>query len=527
MLWWIFLLTALIVALWYRYHYKPYRYWQKLGVKQYTTPWIIFGDFWPMFLGRMNVIELMDKFYKIDSDARYVALYHLSIPSLLIRDPILLKQLLVKDFDHFTDHIDIAPSEDKDGLWTQNLFALRGKKWRDMRSVLSGTFTSSKIKFIYKLIEETSVNFVQHFTKTDKDLIEVELKDVFTKFTNDVIATTAFGIQINSLEEPNNEFYLMGKEATDFGGIVAVTKFFMTLLFPWICRQLKIGLFSQRVSDFFYNLIDENLKAREDQKIVRPDMLQILLQAQKKAPIEETDTIDTGFAVVKDNIPENVPFQITTKDIASQAVTFFIAGFDSVSSAMCFSCYELAVNPDIQKKLREEIKETMEKNDDKITYDSLLAMKYLDMVVTESLRKWPAIPATDRLCVKPYTIKATQPEEIDVTLLPGQSILIPFASTQLDPQYYPNPKKFDPERFSDENKSKIVPYTYMPFGVGPRGCIGSRLALLEVKSMIFHLLKNFEVVPTAKTPVPLKLSKMSMAVTVDGGFPMAFKRIEI
>lgn len=100
-------------------------------------------------------------------------------------------------------------------------------------------------------------------------------------------------------------------------------------------------------------------------------------------------------------------------------------------------------------------------------------MKYMDMVISETLRLWPAAPATDRFCVKDYNYDDGQ---IKFQVDKGTALSIPIVSLHHDEKYWNNPKKFNPERFSDDNKDMIVPGTYMPFGVGPRNCIVSDLA---------------------------------------------------
>lgn len=107
----------------------------------------------------------------------------------------------------------------------------------------------------------------------------------------------------------------------------------------------------------------------------------------------------------------------------------------------------------------------------------------------------------------------------------GDNILLPVIGFHMDPKYYPEPDKFDPERFSDENKHNIMPYTYFPFGLGPRSCLGSRLALMETKALFFDLLYNFELVPIKTTHIPLKLSKKSLGVVIEGGLNVGLKRI--
>ncbi len=150
---------------------------------------------------------------------------------------------------------------------------------------------------------------------------------------------------------------------------------------------------------------------------------------------------------------------------------FFIAGFDTSSTLLSFMAYELCVNPDIQQRLYEEIEETHRSlNGKTLTYDVVQNMKYLDMVVSETLRLWPPAPNTDRECVKDYNHDDGQ---CKFTIEKGAVLLIPIIGLHLDEKYWDNPTKFNPERFSDDNKKNITPGTYLPFGVGPRNCIVS------------------------------------------------------
>ncbi|XP_026332428.1 cytochrome P450 9e2-like, partial [Hyposmocoma kahamanoa] len=99
----------------------------------------------------------------------------------------------------------------------------------------------------------------------------------------------------------------------------------------------------------------------------------------------------------------------------------------------------------------------------------------------------------------------------------GEAVAIPVWAIHRNPKYHPNPDNFDPERFSEENKHKIQPYTYMPFGLGPRNCIGSRFALCEVKVVLYQLLNSFEVSPSNQTTIPAKLDPHSLLISIKGG----------
>ncbi len=84
-----------------------------------------------------------------------------------------------------------------------------------------------------------------------------------------------------------------------------------------------------------------------------------------------------------------------------------------------------------------------------------------------------------------------------------------------NPEYYPNPEKWDPERFMPENRDKLIPYTYMPFGIGPRNCVGMRFALMEAKTAMVHMISKFKFVRSQNTQIPLKFNKLKFLISVD------------
>nr|WCC58105.1 cytochrome P450 [Pharsalia antennata] len=529
---WIIILGALTVALAliYSYMVKKLNYFKDRGITQ-GKPKLLFGHTLETVMYSKAWADVLIDVYNQNPGTRYTGMYNFHYPILIITDPELIKQVTVKDFDHFTDHVNVMPTE-SDPLFAKNLFSLPGKKWREMRTLLTPSFTSSKMRFMFKLINESAENFARHFPKKDEDPVEVDMKDAFSRFSTDVIATTACGISVNSLEDPNNEFYLMGQKSIDFGNIWTNLKFFLYAVLPSVKYILKIQVFGDDVSSFFRNLINETIKAREEKGIIRPDMIHLLLETRRGTDREEeTINVDTGFATAQESsnglAKEKVTKALTNEDITAQALIFFVAGFDAVSSLMCFTTYELAVNTEVQEKLKEEVHSTWKVCKGKLTYEALLQMKYLDMVMSETLRKYPINVAVDRVCTKPYTIEPALPEETPVHLKVNDAIWLPIYAIHHDPNYYPNPDRFDPERFSEENKGDINPYTYFTFGLGPRNCIGSRFALLMAKAVIFHTLLHFELVPIQKTIIPVKISKKSFTLNSEGGFWLGFKKAEI
>jgi cytochrome P450 family 9 len=121
----------------------------------------------------------------------------------------------------------------------------------------------------------------------------------------------------------------------------------------------------------------------------------------------------------------------------------------------------------------------------------------------------------DRICTKPYEM--VNSDGTKVTLNVGDGISIPVAAIHRDPKYWPNPGKFDPERFSEANKDQIVPSAYMPFGAGPRNCIGSRFALMEAKAIFYNILLKFRIEKSTKMAYPIKLNVKSVLFAAEDG----------
>uniref|UniRef100_I3NBX7 unspecific monooxygenase n=1 Tax=Ictidomys tridecemlineatus TaxID=43179 RepID=I3NBX7_ICTTR len=184
-------------------------------------------------------------------------------------------------------------------------------------------------------------------------------------------------------------------------------------------------------------------------------------------------------------------------EIAAQSIIFILTGYDTTSNTLSFIMYLLASHPDVQKKLQQEIDETLP-NKAPVTYDVLFEMKYLYMVVNETLRLYPIIERIVRVCKKDV--------ELNEVLIPkGTIVTIPTYSLHQNSTYWPEPEKFYPER-NRKNKENINLYIYMPFGNGPRNCIGMRFALKSMKLALIRLLQNF-FYPCKETQIPLKLSK--------------------
>ncbi|XP_037941265.1 probable cytochrome P450 6a13 [Teleopsis dalmanni] len=154
---------------------------------------------------------------------------------------------------------------------------------------------------------------------------------------------------------------------------------------------------------------------------------------------------------------------LTMEEMTAQTFLFFVAGSETSSSVMGFSLYQLALNPDIQEKARTEMNEVMAQHDGKLTYEAVQDMKYLLQVMYETVRMYTVTPFLLRQAVSDYKVPNS-----NYVIQKGTTVIMPMDALHYDPDIYPDPQRFDPERFSTKETEKRHPMTFLGFGKGPR-----------------------------------------------------------
>jgi len=325
-------------------------------------------------------------------------------------------------------------------------------------------------------------------TDSGKSGKSYNMKDVMNKFTTDVVAMCSFGIKVDSLKNPDNKLYSLAIEILkiNLGGLsILISK-----NFPFLMKFLRFKVFNKRIENICEEIAD-TIKSRKEKGIVRPDMMQLMIENKK-------------------NI-----YDFTVDEIIGQILVFVFGGFDSAATSICFIVQEIGLNPDVQKKLVAEIEDVLKRTNGRPTYEAIISMKYLDAVVTESLRLYPLLGAIDRVCVKDFEMPPATPDGKSFTIKVGESVYFPIYALHRDPDYYPEPNKFNPDRFLNNNVDKSV---FMPFGMGPRICIARRFMLMEIKVILFHLLRRCELKLDAKTDISMTLNKKTFFISLQDKF---------
>lgn len=471
---WICLILSIVVLFCF-YCKQKYAYFKDKNVP-YIKPVPLVGNmFLPVLMGE----SIIDSFVKIATEFRdvpYVGSFEFLSPSLIIQDPDLIKQVTVKDFDNFVNHRSFTDSV-SDELLNNSLLLMRFEKWRDMRAALSPAFTGLKMRMMFDLIKKCAENFVTYTNEQcgTSGCVTVEPKKIYSKVGVDIIATCAFGLEVDCLRHPENEMYIHGQKLSNMANVWLALKFIILTISPRLGKWLDLTILPKGTGNYVKKLITDTISYRKEKNFYRPDILQLLIEAKDgKLKYEADQTADeAGFATIEESDigKRDVKREWNDVDITSQCLIFFLAGYETVSTLMNFASYELAIDSEIQDRLYQEIKEAKDKLGGRpVTYDVVMKLAYLDAFICECLRKHPGQPGFDRVCNEDTVIADGKGNTFKIPK--GMVIFINMFGMHYNPKYFPNPNKFDPERFLGENKKNIKPYTYMPFAVGPRACIG-------------------------------------------------------
>ncbi|XP_060933346.1 thromboxane-A synthase [Limanda limanda] len=519
-------LFLVFLGLLYWYSYYPYSVLSRCGIK-HPKPLPFLGNIFMFREGFFGpVADLIRK------NGRVCGYYLGRRPVVVVADPDMLRQVMVRDFSTFPNRMTIRYATKP---MADCLLMLRNEHWKRVRSILTPSFSAAKMKEMGPLINTVTDILMNNLNVYAESGEAFDIHKCFGCFTMDVIASVAFGTQVDSQKNPDDPFVRHAQMFFAFSFFRPITLFF--IMFPFLAAPLVKIIPNKRLArmnGFFVNCIKKIITQREEQPPAqrRRDFLQLMLDARTSKDAVSLENFDTLNHNDELN-PRNQTAQpsasaqeahsrapqkkmITEDEIVGQAFVFLLAGYETSSNTLGFTCYLLATNPECQHKVQDEVDEFFTRHESP-DYSNVQELKYLDMVVCESLRIYP--PAfrfardIDEDCV------------VNGQLLPkGASLEIPAGFLHHDPEHWPEPEKFIPERFTPEAKANRHPFVYLPFGAGPRNCVGMKLAQLEIKMALVHLFHKFNIVACTETKVPLELKSLSTLGPKHGIFVKITKR---
>ncbi|KOB75101.1 Cytochrome P450 6B46 [Operophtera brumata] len=491
----LYLLIAFVTLAYVLYYYftRTFKYWKSRGIIG-PEPVPFFGNLKESALRRKNVGVVFREFYDEFPNEKVVGIYRMTTPGLLLRDLDVIKNVMIKDFDMFVDR-GIEFSKKDLGA---NLFHADGDTWRVLRNRFTPLFTSGKLKNMLYLMTERGESFLDYVGKVCDQQTDHEVHQLVQKYTMSTISACAFGLDIDTIHDKIDTLKKVDE-------LVLTSNFAIELdmMYPGILKKLNSSLFPAFVKTFFYDLVSQVISQRNGVAGNRKDFMDLILEMRQQGEIYGT----------KRNVDDKqLSLELTDDIIAAQAFVFYVAGYETSATTMSFLLYELAKNPDVQEKLHAEITEVLKRHEGKMTYETLQDMTYLDNVFDETLRLYPLVEPLQRNALMDYQVPGT-----DIVIEKGTTVLVSPYGIHHDAKYYPDPEKFDPERFSAENCRDRHSCAYMPFGVGPRNCIGMRFAKVQSRVCISKLISKFRVEASKNTPDVIEMNPKRPIMGPNGG----------
>ncbi|XP_017039160.1 probable cytochrome P450 6g2, partial [Drosophila ficusphila] len=509
----LLILLIILLVIGYVVLQDHYSYWRRKGVHEIRPKWIV-GNLMGWLNMQRSPAEFIAQLYnhpEADNEP-FVGIHVFHKPALLLRDPELVRRIMVKDFGGFSNRFS-SPDQKADPLGSQNIFFLKNPAWKEVRMKLTPFFTGNRLRQMFPLIEEVGASLDAHLRQQPLHnermrCFEVETKELCALFTTDVVATVAYGVRANSFKDPNGEFRRNGRSVFEFS-LLRAAGFTLIFFLPHLVPFLRFKVVPAEASRFLRKTINYVMTEREQSGEKRNDLIDILIEFRRSTQQAKASSIQDQFVFEGDIL-------------VAQAVFFFTAGFEASSSTMAFAMYELAKNADIQQRLREEIRNALVESGGQVTLKMIESLELMQMILLEVLRMYPPLSFLDRECTSggDYSLAPFH----DFVVPKGMPVYIPCYALHMDPQYYPQPRKFQPERFSAENRKLHTPYTYMPFGLGPHGCIGERFGMLQAKVGLVNLLRNHMVTSSDRTPHRIQLDPKSIIAQSKGGIHLRLVR---
>ncbi|CAK1580736.1 unnamed protein product [Parnassius mnemosyne] len=494
----------------YVYGTRTYKYWEQRGIK-HDKPLPFLGNNARNFLMLSSPTEITVEMYWKYPNEKVIGFYRAFRPELVVRDPEIVKRVLTTDFIHFYPR-GINSHKKVIEPMLRNLFHVDGDVWRLLRQRMTPAFTSGKLKAMFPLIVERAEKLQTRVLDAASSGRILDARELLARYTTDFIGACGFGLQTDSLNDENSAFRQLGAKMfapTAMQLIIGMLK----LMFP---ETFKYAKTQGEVETDIVALLKEIMKQRNYQPSGRNDFIDLLLECKAKGTI-----VGESIEHFKpDGTPEIAKLELDDLLMAAQVFVFFAAGFETSSSATSYTLLQFAYNPGVQKKVQSEIDRVLAKHNNKLSYEAIKEMTYLECAFKEGMRMFPSLGFLIRQCVSKYTIP-----EIDLTIDPGVQILIPVQAMQNDPQYFANPEQFQPERFLHDEYDSNNKYVYLPFGLGPRACIGERLGLMQSLAGLAAVLSCCSVEPGPTTIRNPKIDPKSRIVqTIKGGIPLVFRK---
>ncbi|KAL0134221.1 hypothetical protein PUN28_001197 [Cardiocondyla obscurior] len=397
--------------------------------------------------------------------------------------------IIFKKILNNTKHITKSEAYDPLHPWLrEGLLTSGGSKWKLRRKILTPTFHFNILQhFIESFIEES-----ENMTKSLQNIGDAVVKDLtpfISEHTLNTICETAMGISLRRMKSFQKHYR---NAVHKMGELVVYRLFRQWLRYDWVFFLTSKGREQKKILKTLHEFTEKIIAERKMyHKNMNGQFSKNLGKGTEEIDANDTEVIASRkkrLAMLDLLILASQEGSLTDIDIREEVDTFMFEGHDTVATSICFTLSLLAEHKDIQDCVRKEVNIVMQENEGKLSIKSLQDLQYLERCIKESLRLYPSVWFISRVTSEDMQLKSY--------LIPAKTMMfLNIYGVHRDPNFWPNPKIFNPDRFLPNKIRDRHFYSYIPFSAGPRNCIGQRFAMLEMKAMISHLIHKFYLEP--------------------------------
>lgn len=477
-------IVVMVTYLLYRYLINTYRLLEDLGIPGPKPVWI-FGN--ALDFKDKDVLKVFDHWKKLYG--KVYGFYEGFRAGIVINDPDLAKEILSKHFDNFHTRTSYRPFQ----YYPCNLQLINlddGTYWKRQRGLMNRTLNvTGTLKQAIKKVQLSAVKLIKTLEERRQACVEgFNISPLVDRFTTDAVMRVVLNMTEDDITQYGDTIFryeivsnLSASAENQLAGLAR--------LFPKLTPLLQLSdkehkLYHEKVTHILSEYLEKEMATKNNNKTKDAEQQSLLAH------------LITSKILTRDIDGSLTRRDLTHDEILAHVLALVSETFMTMTSAIQYLLYELALNQKCQEKLYEEVCRTIGK-DSEIKLSALNEMEYFEQLFSETYRLHPIAPGVTRVCADDITVQG-------IKFKKDMPVRIMASTMYSDESVFPNPEKFDPERFSRESRDQRHQFLFMPFGMGPRMCPGQKLAMLELKTVFVHLLSQYKVEACSETEVPLK-----------------------
>lgn len=428
---------------------------------------------------------IKDRFIAVGRDTFQVKIAGTNVIS--TKNPENIKALLATQFNDFalgTRHAQFKP------LLGDGIFTLDGSGWKHSRAMLRPQFAREQVAHVQSLEPHIQV-LRKHIIASHGQPFDIQ--QLFFRLTVDSATEFLFGESVDSLQD---ESIGMAQDAVDFDGKAGFADAFNT-------AQVYLAIRSLAQKAYF---LVNNQEFKDVTKKVHKFADHYVQKALNLSSDELEKHSENHYTFLYELAKQTRDPQV----LRDQLLNILVAGRDTTAGLLSFTMFELARNPDMWNKVKEEVRGKFGSGDDtrieEVTFESLKKCEYLKAVLNEVLRIYPSVPQNFRIAQRDTTLPTGGgPNRNEpIFIRKGQNITYSVYAMQRDEQFYgKDSEEFRPERWFEPETRKLG-WAFLPFNGGPRICLGQQFALTEASYVIVRLAQMFDKVESHDPEYPPK-----------------------